>query len=126
MVRGIQLVNMSNSNTNNNDKILLTCDFDGGAAKSRNVFPMKRYATKGKNIPLEKNWAETWCSMSEHFGTVADEFLNFEVRPDDVFVVTFMKCGTTWMQECAWLLMNNLDYDKSKETVVMLRSPFLE
>ena len=117
---------MSNCSSNNDDRILLTCDYDGGASASRRAFPMKRYATKGTNIPLEKNWAESWRTLPEHFGTVADEFLNFETRPDDVFVVTFMKSGTTWMQECAWLLMNNLDYEKSKETVVMIRSPFLE
>ncbi|XP_037826772.1 sulfotransferase family cytosolic 1B member 1-like [Lucilia sericata] len=87
---------------------------------------MKKYATEGRNIPLKKNWSETWCTLSTHFETVCDQYFNLELSKDDVFVVTFMKCGTTWMQECAWLLLNNLDYEKSNEEVVMIRSPFLD
>ncbi|KAI8117270.1 Sulfotransferase 1 family member D1 [Lucilia cuprina] len=108
------------------ENILRSVEHVSEASKARIPFPMKRYATEGKNIPLKKNWSETWCTLSAHFETVCDQYFNLELRKDDVFVVTFMKCGTTWMQECAWLLLNNLDYEKSKEEVVMIRSPFLD
>ncbi|XP_037826777.1 sulfotransferase 1 family member D1-like [Lucilia sericata] len=108
------------------ENILKSVEHVSEASKARIPFPMKRYATEGKNIPLKKNWSETWCTLSAHFETVCDQYFNLELRKDDVFVVTFMKCGTTWMQECAWLLLNNLDYEKSKEEVVMIRSPFLD
>lgn len=89
-------------------------------------YPTKRYATEGKNIPLKKNWSETWCSLPSYFDKVFVNTLNFELRSDDVFVVTFIKSGTTWMQECVWLLLNNLDFEKSKESLISERSPFLE
>ncbi|XP_073841590.1 luciferin sulfotransferase-like [Musca autumnalis] len=94
--------------------------------KTRFPYPMKEFATEGLNIPLENNWSDTWCTLPEIFEPVLPEMLNYEVRHDDVFVVTFMKAGTTWIQETAWLLMNNLDYEKSKQVAVPDRSPFLE
>lgn len=94
--------------------------------KTRSPLPMKQYACEGRNIPLNKNWLDTWCTLPEACDGVLPQLLNYEVRSDDVFVVTFMKCGTTWMQETAWLLMNNLDYERSKREAVLDRSPFLE
>ncbi|XP_046807458.1 sulfotransferase 1C4-like [Lucilia cuprina] len=106
--------------------ILKSLEHKSEATKARLPYPVKIYSTEGKNIPLKKNWSQTWCTLPAHFDKVFDEILNFELRKDDVFVVTFMKCGTTWMQECAWLLLNNLDFEKSKEAAVMIRSPFIE
>ncbi|XP_061394229.1 sulfotransferase 1E1-like [Musca vetustissima] len=94
--------------------------------KTRSPLPMKEYAAEGLNIPLKKNWLDSWCTLPNACDTVLPELLRYEVRDDDVFVVTFMKCGTTWMQETAWLLINNLDYEKSKQVAVLDRSPFLE
>ncbi|CAL1537678.1 unnamed protein product [Lymnaea stagnalis] len=51
---------------------------------------------------------------------------NFEVRSDDVILVTYPKAGTTWMQEILWLLMHNGDFDGAMATPVYMRSPFLE
>lgn len=106
--------------------ILNSVEHVSEATITRLPVPMKKYATEGENIPLKKNWSGTWCTLSTHFETVGDQYLNLKLREDDVFVVTFMKSGTTWMQECAWLLLNNLDYEKSKQENVMIRSPFLE
>jgi len=51
-------------------------------------------------------------------------------RPDDVWVVTYPKCGTTMTQELVWQMINlakggSLDSDKSKQQI-FLRVPFVE
>ncbi|XP_064484777.1 sulfotransferase ssu-1-like [Ornithodoros turicata] len=34
------------------------------------------------------------------------EALNYEARPGDVFIATYPKCGTTWLQYIVWCLYN--------------------
>ena len=48
-----------------------------------------------------------------------------EVRSEDVWVVSYPKCGTTWTQELVWQVANKLDLEGGK---VMLdeRFPYLE
>ncbi|XP_070495889.1 sulfotransferase 1C2-like isoform X2 [Chironomus tepperi] len=51
---------------------------------------------------------------------------NMEIFEDDIFVITFPKCGTTWTEEMVWMLNNNLDYETSKNVRLTARFPFLE
>lgn len=73
-----------------------------------------------------EEWQDRYCSLAESFTTVLDNVYNFEVREDDVWIVTSTKCGTTWTQEMTWLLLNNLDYNQAKSVDLTIRSPFLE
>ncbi|GFO22778.1 sulfotransferase [Plakobranchus ocellatus] len=50
----------------------------------------------------------------------------FGVRGEDVFIVTYPKAGTTWMQEIVWLLLNDADFAGAAASPVYMRSPFLE
>ena len=54
-----------------------------------------------------------------------EKIKNFTVFEDDIWIVTLPKCGTTWMQELTWLIMNDIDIEKSKINQ-FFRVPFLE
>lgn len=51
---------------------------------------------------------------------------NFAARPDDVYVVSFPKAGTTWVQEIVYLIGTNLNYEKAASQVMETRFPYLE
>ena len=55
-----------------------------------------------------------------------EKIYNFELRPDDVWVVTFPKCGTTWMQEILWQMVNKLDADEAAKLESAEKVPFME
>uniref|UniRef100_A0A1E1W8N3 Sulfotransferase domain-containing protein n=1 Tax=Pectinophora gossypiella TaxID=13191 RepID=A0A1E1W8N3_PECGO len=56
----------------------------------------------------------------------AEAIYNLRVRPDDVWVITFPRSGTTWSQELVWLLENNLDFNTAREKPLFERFPMLE
>lgn len=56
------------------DNVLKSLEHVSEASKARIPIPMKKYATVGKNIPLKKNWSESWCTLSAHFETVSDPY----------------------------------------------------
>ena len=41
-------------------------------------------------------------------------FQNMKVRENDIWVVTYPKCGTTWTQEMVWQIVNKCDFDVSR------------
>ncbi|XP_005189562.2 sulfotransferase 1E1 [Musca domestica] len=75
---------------------------------------------------LDKNWSERKII----YWGVSEEFLkrvhDLDVFEDDVWLVTLPKCGTTWMQELLWLVLNDFDFEKAKAEHLEIRSPFLE
>ncbi|XP_049869569.1 sulfotransferase 1C2-like [Pectinophora gossypiella] len=56
----------------------------------------------------------------------AADIYNLEVRPDDRWVVTFSRSGTTWLQELAWLVDNDLDYTTAENVPLSKRFAFIE
>uniref|UniRef100_A0A1A9V4E1 Sulfotransferase domain-containing protein n=1 Tax=Glossina austeni TaxID=7395 RepID=A0A1A9V4E1_GLOAU len=95
-----------------------------------NLFKTKILQMTNKNhqIPLDLvDWSNRWCTVPAGSKQHYETFYETKIRSDDVFVVTFPKSGTTWIQEALWLLMNNLDFEKAKaEDLHSQRSLFLE
>ncbi len=79
----------------------------------------------------------------------ADRLYRMQPRTDDVWLLTFPKCGkhrhslhrlsnnwligdsnllsgTTWTSELLWLVMNNFDTEKATSTPLIARAPFIE
>lgn len=70
---------------------------------------------------------EKFCVMTEKFANdYMDRIKEMEVYEDDVWVVTWMKSGTTWSQEMIWLINNDLDYKKAREVPLLKRYDFIE
>ncbi|EDV98133.1 sulfotransferase 1C4 [Drosophila grimshawi] len=60
------------------------------------------------------------------YKTEAKHYYNFEARPDDIWIATVPRSGTTWTQELIWLVANQLDFEQAKERPLTERFPFLE
>ncbi|XP_017031991.1 sulfotransferase 1B1-like [Drosophila kikkawai] len=78
-------------------------------------------------LPIKQDWSERWCTLS---GPYTEDFAKridaFATRETDVFLVSVMKSGSTWMQELAWLLLNKLDYEGALSEYGNVRNPYLE
>lgn len=57
---------------------------------------------------------------------MANHFYNFQARPDDIWVATFPRSGTTWTQELVWMIANDLDYEAAQRDPLTKRFPFFE
>ncbi|KAF4524756.1 hypothetical protein B566_EDAN013825 [Ephemera danica] len=64
--------------------------------------------------------------LPSRFEELATELYNFQLRPDDVWIRTFPRSGTTLICELVWLLKNNLDFETAKKMHVFDRIPFFE
>ena len=68
---------------------------------------------------------DKWFFPSKYL-QAAQHYWDFESRPDDVWVATFPRSGTTWTQELVWMIANDLDYEGSQRTPLTQRVPFFE
>ncbi|XP_075973909.1 sulfotransferase 1B1-like [Anticarsia gemmatalis] len=69
---------------------------------------------------------KTGYVMPGAFRKHAEEIYNMQVRPDDIWVITFPRSGTTWIQELVWLVENNLDFKTAKSKPLYKRFPMFE
>ncbi|XP_047988845.1 luciferin sulfotransferase-like isoform X2 [Leguminivora glycinivorella] len=71
-------------------------------------------------------FGEDGCFLPKVYKEDADNYRTMAVRPDDVWVATFPRSGTTMTQELVWLLMNDFDYDTASKIDLTSRYAFLE
>jgi hypothetical protein len=77
-------------------------------------------------IVYKKN-ANIFCISTQQFiDTKLEQIQNFKVYEDDIWVISYPKCGTTWTQEMVWMLNNDLNYKKAAEIKLVDRFPFME
>lgn len=76
--------------------------------------------------PLAPHWRLQPCILPAKYERFAEAIAAFEVRPDDLWVVTYPKCGTTWTQEMLRMMLTDLDYEKAATIPLEEQFSFLE
>ena len=46
--------------------------------------------------------------LSEQMTEVGEKVYNFKLRPDDIWIVTYPKCGTTWTQVSFLMILREI------------------
>ncbi|XP_037025040.1 luciferin sulfotransferase-like [Bradysia coprophila] len=65
------------------------------------------------------------CVLAARFQQYLPYIFNYDVRSDDIWIVTYPRSGTTWTQEMVWLINNGYDYQKAQNIPLTHRSPTL-
>ncbi|KAE8737925.1 hypothetical protein FOCC_FOCC016603 [Frankliniella occidentalis] len=76
-----------------------------------------------KNCLIEVNPGKVL--MPPRYEEIGDRIRMSEVRPDDVWVVSYPRTGSTWAQEMVWCIGNDLDFERAK-MVQQFRTPLIE
>ncbi|CAL1689351.1 unnamed protein product [Lasius platythorax] len=69
----------------------------------------------------EKNWF-----LPYRYAEEGGKAYNFETRPDDTWIITYPRSGTTLTQELIWLVANDLNFDEAHQRPLIKRFPFLD
>ena len=66
------------------------------------------------------------CLLPAAYEQCKDKIKNFEIKTDDICLLTYPKCGTHWMQELIALLKNDFDFEKTKAIPIPQRGAMLD
>lgn len=78
------------------------------------------------NTQFADSWKTEPCFLPKRYEQIGNEILDFEVRADDIWVISYPKAGTTWTQEMIWMLCNDLNYKTATSVKLNDRYNFLE
>lgn len=76
--------------------------------------------------PILKGYTHVPCMLTEKFAGFAQEIKDFQVRPDDIYIMSYPKTGTTLMSELVTAILCEMDFEELEKSPLLLRSPFLE
>lgn len=62
--------------------------------------------------------------LPKAFEKYIEQIWQLKVYEDDIWIITYPKCGTTWTQEAVWQICNGVDVDVKES--IRQRFPFLE
>jgi len=63
--------------------------------------------------------------MNDEYWEIVDRVMEFKCKPDDIFLSSYPKSGSHWLQEICWLIQTDADFESVK-IPQMLRAPRLE
>lgn len=75
---------------------------------------------------LAFDWIIEPCYLPDSYLHLGESILNFPIRKDDIWILSFPKSGTALIQEIIWLLNNNLDFPTAKRIRLRNRHIYLE
>lgn len=76
--------------------------------------------------PILENHKPQPCYVTERYKGFAKTIKDFQIRKDDIWIMSYPKTGTTLMTELVTVLLSGMDFTKLEETSLFLRSPYLE
>lgn len=90
----------------------------------------KQFKYTLNEIPSEPMPEDVLCkfnniTMPRAYEQFIESIWNIDVYEDDTWVITYPKCGTTWMQEAVWQICNGVDIEGGKAPLPQ-RFPFIE
>lgn len=76
--------------------------------------------------PILKDLTPAPCFLTEKYAGFAKAIKDFPVRPDDIYIISYPKTGTTLMSELVTAMLCGMDFEKLEKSSLMIRSPYLE
>lgn len=64
------------------------------------------------HLPFPMDFKFEPCFVRTPFKELANEIRHFNVRNDDIWIISFPKTGSTWMENIVWQLKNGIDTTK--------------
>lgn len=84
-------------------------------------------AKECSDVPISiPDWQPEAHCFTTRFKNLEKSLLEAEVYPDDVWVSSYPKSGTTWCQEMVWLICNNLNFEAARAESLRTRFPFFD
>ncbi|KAK2575934.1 hypothetical protein KPH14_007296 [Odynerus spinipes] len=65
------------------------------------------------------------CLLPPHYVFLAKKIRDMEIYEDDVWIISYPRTGSHWVQEMVWCIGNNFNYESAK-TLLIVRNPLLE
>lgn len=77
----------------------------------------------GDFVNISTNDESNYCILPQKYvDKCLNRIKNIEVYEDDIWLISFPKCGKNWTQEMVRLINNDLNYEKD----LHMEIPFLE